>query len=694
MQSPAVTSRADIQGLRMVAVLLVIAAHLLDWPRGGFVGVDVFFVISGFLITGSLLHRIDGGSGVFGWFYRRRVRRIVPAATLVLVVTAIAAAPVLADSAYRSLLVDSVWALFFASNWRFAAQGTDYFAAFQQPSAVQHYWSLSVEEQFYVVWPALLVLVGLIAARYSSISRQKLTVAVVGTVVVGSFAYAVSENADNAAWAYFSTFARVWELAIGALVAVGAATSSRIPKTLASVIAWFGLLLVILGVAVLSVGHTAAAAPWKLALPVVGTAMVLGGGIRGTPKFFAPLTSRVAVYLGDISYSLYLWHFPVIVLLAFLIDDGPAYYVAALLLIFGLSVASYHLVEDPIRSSNWLEQTTTARPAPAQSKAGRAAVGALVAVVCGASVAAVARHSEEAPEAIEASSASEYESAGPASDLLTSQIAAALTATDWPDLSPSMDAAIAGPPAPDGVAQCSQIPAPPIEECTWGPDSATKTMMIVGDSVAVTYVETLKTIAEQSGSDWRLSTKAAFGCRLPDVPLVGPNRELTASCPRQRAEVVAAINELKPDLLIIADSYQQAWNSSTNRPLSVADWVPGMTMVVAQVADNVGEIVFLAPPPIAADVAKCYSKLARPGDCAAGILPQWQDFAAAEATMADDLGAAFVDSRAWFCAGADRCPSFVGTTPVKLDLVHMTPEYAALIAPAVQERLAASGLLD
>src|SRR6184192_439573 len=146
--------RADIQGLRAFAVLAVIGSHLAGWPTGGFVGVDIFFVISGFIIT-SLLLRVKEETGTisFAGFYQRRVRRILPAALTVLTATVLAAFAVLPKGRAAETLTDGIWALLFSGNWRFAVGGTDYFQEGQPPSPLQHFWSLGVEEQFYFVWP-------------------------------------------------------------------------------------------------------------------------------------------------------------------------------------------------------------------------------------------------------------------------------------------------------------------------------------------------------------------------------------------------------------------------------------------------------------------------------------------------------------------------------------------------------------
>ncbi len=164
--------RPDVEGLRALAVVAVIVDHLFDWPSGGFVGVDVFFVISGFLITGLLLKEYERTKTIsFLDFYKRRVRRIMPAALLVLVVSTAVSFLVFNVVRAQASLWDAIWSALFVSNWHFASAGTDYFASDGPISPFRHYWSLSVEEQFYLVWPVLIFLVITFARRRTPKNR-------------------------------------------------------------------------------------------------------------------------------------------------------------------------------------------------------------------------------------------------------------------------------------------------------------------------------------------------------------------------------------------------------------------------------------------------------------------------------------------------------------------------------------------
>ena len=350
--------RPDIQGLRAVAVSAVILDHLFGWPAGGYIGVDVFFVISGYLIT-SLMLREHQRTGAISWtgFYRRRIKRIVPASTVCVLVTVVAAYFLLEAVRFRQAVGDALWSLLLASNWHLAVTES---TRTSSPSPLSHIWSLSVEEQFYFVWPILLIAALGVTGRQwltrkASINGWLLTATVV--VAALSFGWAILETADNYWWAYLSTFSRAWELAVGAILAVSAAKLFRITAGIRSYLFCLGLLAV--GASLFVIPPSGFPAPWA-ALPVAGAALVIAAGIGGTSSFAWPLTNPASVYVGKISYSLYLWHLPVIVLLASVIQaDTFEYFSWAIIGIVVASVASFHLVEDPVRSSAWFEPDRT-----------------------------------------------------------------------------------------------------------------------------------------------------------------------------------------------------------------------------------------------------------------------------------------------------------------------------------------------
>ena len=347
--------RPDVQGLRAVAILLVVLFHA-DIPglSGGYVGVDVFFVISGFVITGVLLReRATRNSTSLPRFYARRARRILPAATLVIIVTVTVAYHYLGPLTGHETAVDGQWAAVFLANFHFAASQTNYLASQQPPSALQNYWSLAVEEQFYIVYPTLFLVT---AGVFRRIPLRRRLIAVLIVIVVASYSYSIAFTSVNAASAFFSPLTRAWELALGGLIAVLGPSLRRVPRLSASIGSWLGLAAIV----VASVSLTSATVyPGALvAIPVVGAALVIAAG-TARPDLGAErlLRQRPFQLLGLISYSLYLWHWPILVVATQYrgATNLPVWDNVVLLLIATVAaVLTYLFLENPVRHAKVL----------------------------------------------------------------------------------------------------------------------------------------------------------------------------------------------------------------------------------------------------------------------------------------------------------------------------------------------------
>ncbi|MUL63470.1 hypothetical protein BOO86_03250 [Mycobacterium sp. CBMA 234] len=700
--------RLDIQGLRMVAILTVFANHLWGHPAGGFVGVDVFFVISGFLITGNLLRSAETHGAVqFRKFYWKRVRRIVPAATLVLLLTYAAATLVFKPFRAHEVGVDALFAFIFMSNWHFAMKGTDYFNADNSVSPLQHYWSLSVEEQFYFVWPAVIFVISLIVLRrsWSHQRRMQLAGAVMTTIITFSLTWAVYQTDTWPARAYFNTFTRVWELGVGALLATAAGLLAQIPTLVKPVLSWTGLAAIAASTIFITNSSIGFPAPWVL-LPVAGSALVIAAGVGGEPRYQPFLRNPVSTYLGNISYSLYLVHWPVIILLGVLMDPSVAYYAAAIALSLGFAIASYHFVEDPLRRID-LERLRNAKRAlerrriqvrrPTQLAAIMAASLLAVALTAYAKRPDAYQQPAVPPDVLSVAAAHDVPVEVPASPqaaALHDEIMAALRVTSWPQLDPSVEDAVKGLIAPPEVHLCGGTVSPNPELCTWGSATAHTRAVVIGDSVALSYLGPLREIALNSNGNFQVHSEAQYACYFVDQQISYKDESMVDACARKKQLAVNYINQTRPDIVIISHYAGPKQVVSTGDTLSPQDWANSLRDFIDKFKSNTKKIVFIAPPPGGISISECYGKhSSTPEGCISGVGEGWRVVANAERQLAETIGGVWVDSLPWFCGSGRLCPSFVGTTLTKRDNVHMTIAYGEKIRPVILEALTTSGVL-
>jgi peptidoglycan/LPS O-acetylase OafA/YrhL len=333
--------RPDIEGLRAVALLLVLSSHLFipHMPAGG-MGVDVFFVISGFVITGILLREREntGRTGILA-FYGRRARRIIPLAVLVIVAACFVQRIRYGAVGAKAVVSDARWAALFLANMHLLfLLGT--------------YWSLAVEEQFYLVYPALFILVALVGKRWPL--RTKLGVFLTLVVVASYLFSGIASTAFP--WSPASALTRAWELGVGGLLALSTSIFKRLPGTFASVITWVGLgiLLILPFSSIMTLPYPG----WVAALPVGATAMIIGGG-TAAPRYGAESLLKLAPFkwLGRWSYSIYLWHLPILLLGVGIINrDTLLIRIGLVVFAVIISAGSYFAFENPIRHSRLLTQ--------------------------------------------------------------------------------------------------------------------------------------------------------------------------------------------------------------------------------------------------------------------------------------------------------------------------------------------------
>jgi peptidoglycan/LPS O-acetylase OafA/YrhL len=685
--------RADIQGLRAFAVLAVIASHLIDWPTGGFVGVDVFFVISGFIITSQLLREKEKtGTISFVEFYQRRVRRILPASLTVLVVTIAAAFAFLPKGRAAETLTDGIWALLFSGNWRFAVAGTDYFQEGQPPSPIQHFWSLGVEEQFYFVWPWLMLLLFWMVGKRGNASRGRMLVGwAMVAIIVTSFAWAVYETATNPAWAYFSTLSRAWELGVGAFIAVVAPVLTRIPSALRPVLAWIGFAGMVLSVFVVTEAP-GFPAPFA-ALPVFATALVILAGTGGPVRLLWPLTNRVSGYIGDISYSLYLWHWPVIVILvAFMPAGNLSYYLTAGIISAALSVTSYHFIENRFRSVPKPKRGHHHSSFDAKSQAVTISLASLAVLTLAVSGAAIIKSETPPTESVQAAAPFYLKSGGTGETSPAATKAATPKCLGAGALDPANECTptILGDtmlPSVDTFARdngdsfkCWREQAKPLNSCSIGstkPDAVR--MALIGDSHAASLIPGIQEFA--AANNWKVDVFVGYSCQWmeqrPGYDCYDVMQEIRAKVeggdPYAAVLTTAARGKTGTDVKYAASMFAKAWQPVAARG----------TKVIA-----IGDV-----PSVNAEALTCISRVGfkvNDNDCATSLSEarQTED----PLVRAVDLvpGSTFVDLSPRFCTDAD-CPAVVGNAIVYRDAAaHITATYAKTLAPYLNERLTAA----
>ena len=679
---PRSTFRPDVEGLRAVAVVLVVVSHVLGVPQGGYVGVDVFFVISGFLITGLLLREHERSGRIsLRDFYARRVRRLLPAAVLVLAVTNVAAYLLFSADRAGQAMRDSLWSLGFLANVRFSAIGTDYFDDTRPASPVQHYWSLAVEEQFYVVWPLLLI-----AALW--VARRRGAGAVLVVATAASFAWSVHAVADDATAAYFSTPARAWELGVGALIAVGAQAGlvQRLPLRAAVALGWLGLYGIVLSALLLT--ERTPFPGVAAVLPVLATALVLQAGEAGAAGRNPVLVNPVSRYLGRISYSLYLWHWPVLVLSVAVLPTG-LHVVVPLVLSLVLASLCHHLVEEPVRHSAWLARRPVRRGV-ARGSTRRAAVAltATAALLGGGFLLPALALNEEttpAPAAVPAPAVSPVPSADP--QALRAALAASLAPESWPELEPPLSGIrFAG--SPEWIVdKCDNVNSGNLEKCRYGPSDAPRTAALVGDSIAISWLPALREVLEPRGYVIQVLTRNQ--CPAPTVTFYRDRpEEPFTNCTVHKEWVLDQVAALDPELVLVSND-RSLVDKQVEQPagdLRFDRWRSGMTTMLQALDAAGGDVVLLGAPPRGGNLQACATRLSDPVDCTQPVSEDWRAVRAAEAAAAREAGARYVDPEPWFCVDG-RCPAVVGSTPVYTDGKHLTAAYARRLAPHLADAL-------
>lgn len=677
----------DVQGLRMIAVASVVVHHVFQWPEGGYVGVDMFFVISGFLITSLLLREgVRYGRVSIADFYRRRARRILPMALLVIGATVTASYVLVLTSRFESIVVDGWWSAAFMMNWRLVSVGTDYFQTALPDSPLQHYWSLAVEEQFYVVWPLLMAGLLFIATRWrKNLPLRPLVAGFAVVAVVLSFLWAMSESVANPTAAYFSTFSRIWQLAAGALLAALAPLLLGTPVWLRSLMAVTGLVGISYGVLVAAVAIPAPSG----AIPVIATCLVIAAGIGSSGLAVTrPLRLRPVVYIGTISYSLYLWHWPLVVLLLSVLDVGITYYVAVIVGTIALSIASYHLVEKAVLDSNFLAPRSRRRghrPASADSRDGqRVFVGASGAVMVFLLVALFNQPSvalpDEGPKPVLSAAA-----VGQTQDPLEAAIRESLAAKTFPATSPPLDDVESGKTVEmTPEAGCLDPPELSLDICNFGAADAPQSAIVVGDSFSAAWLNSIAGALVPRG--FRVHGMALNNCPFVAADVtIGVDQSSTDRCNSSRDAMVDQINTARPSMVVLMDM-EYGVQAMVENEGSAPAWTTARTAIIDRIAPSGASVVIMTPNPLGKAATECAGRLAVPSNCISTISENWLKKRSADEAAAEQTGATFIDTSSWFCY-RNNCPLFVSGIVISWDTGHITRQYGEYLIPRIEAAL-------
>ncbi|HVY78786.1 MAG TPA: acyltransferase family protein [Solirubrobacterales bacterium] len=660
--------RPDVEGLRAIAIAAVLLCHAgLPVAAGGYVGVDVFFVISGFLITRLLLGELEAtGSVSLREFYARRVRRLLPSLVVLLAVVAVLTFVLLTPLRGTEVSADIVSSAFYVVNWHFSAQAVDYFAQGGEPSPVQHLWSLAVEEQFYLVWPALLLLVTWVWRRRGR-RVAPLLWAIVAVVGLASLAFGLQLTQAEPSAAYFSTLGRAWELALGA--ALAALGPIRLPAALRAGLAWAGLSAI---VAAILLFDAATPFPGLAALaPTLGAAAIILAGTAAT----APGPSRLLVlrpvrYVGRVSYSWSLWHWPAVIFATVLwgplgILAGLAVTLASLL----PAVLNHHLVERPIQHS----QTLSLWP-------GRSlALGA----GCTAAAALAGFLLLSAQPQLRTAPLSEVEGAR------------ALPSQPFPQ--ERVEAVRPNPlQARDDRSRMYEdgclvgVGGTRSHPCIYGDSSSTKTVFLFGDSHAMQYFPAVEELARKHG--WRLVALAKAECTPAAVRIRDHAGRVYGECEAWREATLRRIESApRSSLVLVSSASDYAPLDAKDEPLAGPERALALRTGYEQTLRQLHEAgmrtaVIKDPPPAAEDVPSCVSAQPQDLDACAFRRPRGEDYEVDAQAAHEAPGAKLVDVTAEICPH-DLCRAVIGNALVYRDRNHLSATFALTLAPGIERGL-------
>jgi peptidoglycan/LPS O-acetylase OafA/YrhL len=655
--------RPEIEGLRAIAAILVAIFHIWLGRVSG--GVDVFFVVSSFLITTGLLGQIDRSQRVdFALFWGRLIKRLVPVAYLVLCAVIVAAIVLMPKSRWKDTIEQVAAAAVYLENWALAYRAVDYLAQHEGVSPVQHFWALSVQGQFYVVWPMLVAGAAFIARRAGVAFRTVLSGAL-ALIFAVSLAFSVYLTAKNQPFAYFNTFARAWEFSIGALLAI-AIPRLRLPRALRIVMGWAGVLAIISCGILLQVSRVfpGYAALW----PTLAAVCIITAGTSGS-KFGADrlLASRPLVYLGGISYGIYLWHFPILAFwrqFAQPQELAPSAGVAILVASVGLAALSTRFIENRVREPRG---SSAARGRPFAF-----GLACLAPVVVGlgiwSSCYLAVKHPHPGTPKLKG-----FDHPGAMARTSGFQYVGASDVDVVPGpLEVSEDREMLNEPG------CNNEPAATVPGlCRIANGGSRLTIAVVGGSHSSQWLPALKLIAELSG--WQVFAFTKSDCPFYFGPSV--TEKEVASCRQWNQNVLQAVLQLHPDAVFMTST---RFNDAASDEFVPDGYINAWQQLAAA---NIKVVALRDNPDFEFDASACVEL--HGVDSPWCSLPRQRMLEVPSPTELIPNPPAtvrFIDLSDYFCDG-NTCPPVIGNVLVYRHMNHITATYVRTLAPMLQNAL-------
>lgn len=664
--------RPEVEGVRAVASVLVAVFHI--WVGGVSGGVDVFFVVAGFLTTYTLLGHIRRyGRVQVRRFLGRLATRLFPAAAVVLIVVFIASFVFLLPSQRKQTFAEVLASAFYVENWQLARSGVDYLTQDDFHSPVQNFWAMSVQAQFYLIWAVLFVAVGLVARYVIKRDARTMVVTTLVAVVAASFVFATYAVAQNQATAYYNTFARAWEFGLGGLAAVilpGLVITAKWRLWAG----WIGLAGLISCGFVLQGSQLfpGAAALW----PTVSVLLILiaGTGPHATYGAERLLSSRPFVWLGGISYGVYLWHWPILVFVMEATGERPSTYtgLAIIAAAVGLATLSKRFIEDPLHRRTPRSGTGTLR----RQTLIPVAMIAVAAVIGGVGVVGISRVS-----AADLTSSNQIADAG--GDCVgAAALASAADCADsasWTTSIPSIDASDDG----SGIdtAECSTTAgSTELKECVFGVAGGTR-VVLIGNSHAASYFPAVRSVADDRG--WELHVFYKTGCVFTAASRKNETEQARSSCIEWNDKLDRELAAQEPfDYVISGYSAKKSQFVNEAGEVDPQAGIDGFRESWGPLITRGAEVLALVDNPVMDTIeqGRCAE---RPGDALSCNIPLDKAFAERDLireAATDFEGATAVDFTRYYCTGSG-CPLVVGGVKVYRDRGHITGTYMRTLAP-------------